>query len=136
MWSRNCLPFLSISVHSRFFQWVRVPRSLSFCVMFCRLLFVLFLLVIRLSVLLRFTSSDNLIGIIKPVCPSEQQPPFSLINRYITHITFLASIDTNYVSIINIYVFNHVSIACIQNMSTDLLFRATNSASLTNVYIY
>jgi hypothetical protein len=52
------------------------------------------------------TLVDNLIGIIKPVCPSEQQPPFSLINRYITHITFLASIDTNHVSITNIYVFN------------------------------
>ena len=39
---------------------VRVSRSLVLCVMFCRLLFVLylFLLAIVLSILLRFTSSD------------------------------------------------------------------------------
>jgi hypothetical protein len=39
---------------------VRVTRSLVLCVMFCRLLFVLylFLLAIVLSILLRFTSSD------------------------------------------------------------------------------
>ena len=37
---------------------VRVTRSLFFSVMFCRSLFVLFLLIIVLSVLLRFTASE------------------------------------------------------------------------------
>ena len=39
---------------------VRVTRSLVLCVMFCRLLFVLFLFVLAivLSILLRFTTSD------------------------------------------------------------------------------
>jgi hypothetical protein len=40
------------------FSEVRVIRSLVLCVMFCRSLFVLFLLAIVLSVLLRFTDSD------------------------------------------------------------------------------
>ena len=40
------------------FLWVRVARSLVFCVMFFRQLFVSFLLAIVLSVLLRFTVSD------------------------------------------------------------------------------
>jgi hypothetical protein len=47
---------------------VRVARSLVFCVMFCRLLFYLFVLfrfVIVLSVLPRFTSSDYPFGILK-----------------------------------------------------------------------
>ena len=41
-------------------SWVRVPRSLVFCVVFCRSLFDLlsFLLAIVLSVLLRFADSD------------------------------------------------------------------------------
>jgi hypothetical protein len=47
---------------------VRVARSLVFCVMFCRSLFVLFFLfrlVIVLSVFLRFTESDYHFGIFK-----------------------------------------------------------------------
>ena len=47
---------------------VRVTRSLVLCVMFCRSLFVLFvpfLLAMVLSVLLRFTDSDNPFGIFK-----------------------------------------------------------------------
>jgi len=44
---------------------VRVTRSLVFCVVFCRSLFVLFLLAIVLSVLLRFTDSDYPFGISK-----------------------------------------------------------------------
>ena len=40
---------------SPLFNWV---RSLVFCVMFCRSLFVLFLWIIVVSVLLRFTASD------------------------------------------------------------------------------
>ena len=43
------------------FSWVRVNRSLVFCVVFCRslfCLFVLFLLAIVLSVLLRFMTYD------------------------------------------------------------------------------
>ena len=39
---------------------VRVARSVVFCVEFCRSLFVLCLLAIAFSVLLRFTVSDNL----------------------------------------------------------------------------
>ena len=40
---------------------VCVARSLVFCVMFCRSLFVLFLLAVVLSIL-RFTTSDFLFG--------------------------------------------------------------------------
>ena len=40
------------------FSWVCVAWSLVYCVMFCRSLFVLFLWIIVLSVLLRFTASD------------------------------------------------------------------------------
>ena len=43
-----------------------VALSLVFCVMFCRSLFVLFLLAIVLSVLIRFTASDYPFGIFKP----------------------------------------------------------------------
>ena len=42
-----------------------VARSLVFCVMFCRSLFVLFPLAIVLPVLLRFTASDYPFGIFK-----------------------------------------------------------------------
>jgi hypothetical protein len=49
------------------FSGVRVTRSLVLCVMSCRSLFVLFLLAIVLSVLLRFTDSDYLFGIFKLV---------------------------------------------------------------------
>jgi hypothetical protein len=44
---------------------VRVAGFLVFCVVFCRLLFVLFLLAIVFSVLLQFTGSDYPFGIIK-----------------------------------------------------------------------
>ena len=44
---------------------VCVARSLVLCVMFCRLLFVLFLLAIVLSVLHRYTDSDYPFGIFK-----------------------------------------------------------------------
>ena len=47
------------------FSEFRVIRSLVLCVMFCRSLFVLFLLAIELSVLLRFTDSDYLFGVFK-----------------------------------------------------------------------
>ena len=40
------------------FSGVHVDRSLVFCVMFCRSLFVLFLSAIVLSVLLRFMATD------------------------------------------------------------------------------
>ena len=43
---------------SRVFSGVRAARSLVFCVMYCKRLFVLFLLVIVLSLLLRFTDSE------------------------------------------------------------------------------
>jgi hypothetical protein len=47
------------------FRWVRATLSLVLCAMFCRSLFVLFLLVIVISVLLRFTDSDYPYGIFK-----------------------------------------------------------------------
>ena len=47
------------------FSWIRGARSLVFYVMFCRSFFVLCLLVIVLSVLLRFTASDYPFGIFK-----------------------------------------------------------------------
>jgi len=47
------------------FSGVHVARSLLFCVMFCRSLFVLFRLVIMLSVLLQITASDYPCGIVK-----------------------------------------------------------------------
>jgi len=43
---------------SRVFSGVRAARFLVFCVMCCKRLFVLFLLVIVLSLLLRFTDSE------------------------------------------------------------------------------
>jgi len=58
---------LYISEHlswSRVFNGVRVAQSLVVYVVFCRSLFVLFLLVIVLSVL-RFTASGYHIGIFK-----------------------------------------------------------------------
>ena len=45
----------------------RAVQSLVFCVVFCRSLFVLFLLAIVLSVLLRCTTSDYPFGIFKLV---------------------------------------------------------------------
>jgi hypothetical protein len=48
-----------------FISRVRVIRSLVFCVVFCRSLFVLFLFVIVLSVIPRFTDSDYPFGIFK-----------------------------------------------------------------------
>jgi len=44
---------------------VRVTRSWVLCLKYCRSLFVLFLLVIVLSVFLQFTASDYLFGIFK-----------------------------------------------------------------------
>jgi len=41
MWNRKCLPFRSPECTSVFCYWIRVARSLAFCVMFCRPLFVL-----------------------------------------------------------------------------------------------
>ena len=52
------------------FSGVCVARSLVFCVVFCRSLFVLFLLAISLSVLLRFMASDYPLGIFKVFCPT------------------------------------------------------------------
>ena len=53
------------------FSRVRVIQSLVVCVMLCRSLFVLFLLAIVLSVLLRFTDSDYSFGIFKPFLSSD-----------------------------------------------------------------
>jgi len=57
------LPEHLISPH--IFCEVRVAQSLVFCVVFCRLLFVLFLLMITLSVHLLFTTTGYPIGIFK-----------------------------------------------------------------------
>jgi hypothetical protein len=57
---------------------VRVTRSLVLCVMFCRSLFVLFLLAIVLFVVLRFTDSDY--------------PPLVSSNKCRTSWSFLCSI--------------------------------------------
>ena len=51
------------------FSGVCFTRSLVLCVMFCRSLFVLFLLAIMLSVHLRFTDSDYHFGIFKLFLP-------------------------------------------------------------------
>jgi len=45
------------------FSWDRVAWSLVFCAMFCTPLFVLFLLAIAVSVVIRFTASDYPFGI-------------------------------------------------------------------------
>ena len=60
------------------FSGVRVTRSLVFCVVFCRSLFVLFLLTIVLSVL-RITASDYPFGVFKPHLPF---PPSPLLNIF------------------------------------------------------
>ena len=61
-----------------FISRVRVIRSLVFCVVFCRSLFVLFLFVIVLSVIPRFTDSDYPFGIFKLLsypCKGHQRQP-------------------------------------------------------------
>ena len=60
----NCLPFRSTWVHPGF-QWDSCYSIFSFMCMFCRSLFVLFLLAIVLSVLFRYTDSDKSFGIFK-----------------------------------------------------------------------
>jgi hypothetical protein len=63
--SYNIPAMLIISLlHKPFFSEVRVARSLVFCVVFCRSLFVRFLLTIVLS-FPRFTDSDYKFGIFK-----------------------------------------------------------------------
>ena len=66
---------------------VRVTRSLVLCVMFCRLLFVLylFLLPIVLSILLRFTSSDFGIMNLKTAPKSNPQIVKIVSNDMINH---------------------------------------------------
>jgi len=53
-----------VSEFTPVFSGVRTVQSLVYYVVFCRLLFVLFLLAIVWSVLLRFTASDYLFGIL------------------------------------------------------------------------
>jgi hypothetical protein len=65
---QELLTFLEHLSSSPVFSGVRVARSLTFCIMFCRSLiplFVLFLLAIVLSVLLRLAPSDYPFGIFK-----------------------------------------------------------------------
>ena len=52
----NCFPFCSIRVHPWFFVGSCFSISSCFCAMFCRSLIVLFILIIALSVRLRFTA--------------------------------------------------------------------------------
>jgi hypothetical protein len=65
----SCLLML-LEVASRYMVNVvidnHVPRSLGFCVLFGRSVFVLFILIIILSVFRRFPASTYLFGIIKP----------------------------------------------------------------------
>ena len=61
---------------------VRVARSLVLCVVFCRLLFVLFHLAIVLS-LLRFTASDYAFCIFKPFSESEMLILQSTCSHYL-----------------------------------------------------
>ena len=58
---RNMLTLPGHTCSLSVFSEVRVTQSLVLCIMFCRSLFVLFLLAIVLSVFLRFTDSDCLI---------------------------------------------------------------------------
>jgi hypothetical protein len=66
---------------------VRVIGSLVLCVMFCRLLFVLylFILAIVLSILLRFTASDFGIMKLKTVPKSKPQIVTIVNNDMINH---------------------------------------------------
>ena len=75
------------------FSWVRVIRSLVLCVMFCRSLFVLFFLVIVLSVLLRFTYSDYPFGIFKLFLPFLQLLHLANVTLYFLLRTTLARTD-------------------------------------------
>ena len=64
----TCVSVLTLPEHMSsppLFNLICVARSLVFCVVFCRSLFVLFFWVIMLSVLRRFTYSDYLFGIFK-----------------------------------------------------------------------
>ena len=64
--THNFLPFRSTWVRHHFFSGVRVARSLVFCVVFCGLSCMFFvLLVIVLSALLWVTDSDYLLVILK-----------------------------------------------------------------------
>ena len=60
MWNSNCIPFRSTCVHPWILVGVHVARSLAFCIVLRRSLFVVFLLAIVLSVFLRFTAADYL----------------------------------------------------------------------------
>ena len=71
------------------FRGVCVARSLVFCAMFCRSLFVLFHLSIVLYVLLRITSSDNPFVIFK-LCHADDE---NLAQPLIGHD---CSVDTEY----------------------------------------
>ena len=51
------------------FSWVHAAQSLDFCVVFCRWLFVLFLLASVLPILLRFTYSEYPYGVLTLLGP-------------------------------------------------------------------
>ena len=68
------------------FSGVRVARSFVFCVVFCRSLFILFLLDIVLSILLRFKDSDY---------------PFSTFKLFLYNYSLKKSIHSNNVEISN-----------------------------------
>ena len=71
--AETTFPFESSKFTLRFCG-VRVAQSLVFCVVFCRLLFVLFLLVITLSVHLLFTTTGYPIGIFKLLWRRSHKP--------------------------------------------------------------
>jgi hypothetical protein len=88
--------FIWSSFSTHVFSVVRVTQFLVFCVVFCRSLFVLFLLAIVLSVL-RFTDSDNSFGIFYLFLPRR---PVALCQSHLTtpwhqHLLSLSVIVTS-----------------------------------------
>jgi hypothetical protein len=76
---------------------VRVALFVVFCIVFCRSLFVLFLLAIVMSFLLWFTASDSLFGILKLFfvysvywCMKAYQTEWVMTARHMTTYTFLS----------------------------------------------
>jgi hypothetical protein len=65
------------------FKWGSWCSIFSFCIVFCRSLFVLFLLPIVLSVLLRFTASSYSLGILHN--ETEINAPFGVKQQSLTH---------------------------------------------------
>ena len=87
------------------FTGVRVVRSLVFCVVFCRSLFVLlfffFFFVIVLSVLFRFTDFDYLFGIFKLFL--SESTVYDCVNIHRIVLDQICAFDSNPSSIFYIF---------------------------------